>query len=1398
MLLPLLLLTMGNLSAQSTNVEALTIAEGLSQGMIYDIEQSEDGFLWFATKDGLNRYDGYRFEVFTNDPFNPFSIAGNDIHRMFEDSRGNLWLSIDGKGLDVLEKKSGKFLHLPVEVPPFVTETSDGGIWAGTNKHLLRLRWRSNNLDLLDSANLDVYMTIEQMPVELSAQYLAMQVEAEADGALLICNEKDGLFRYNPTSRQLAPLGTDVSSIQCRTDKGIWAINPSSEIWLIEKGGTPRQMKVGLLPLPYHKARIATDGHGNLIVSYTSLYNGTGYFRIPEDELVQEGQVKHFEKVFWFDLFSPWSEVDRSGNLWAGTSGYGLRKTNLTSLPFKLLFPGISVNIINLANNHIYIPVTQGRELYMPETGALLKTQSVFPGLDYLSWAVQAENGTTYLLCFAHGQNSLGILKKGETRFLKLPRDQSIYGFMLADSRGRAWISAMQGQLICYLPENDRFVIFDLATHLGNLSQAFAIYEDAQHNIWVGTDNGALKLEIGNREIEKLETNANDVVISNFKISKFQTLSSDPQSLRHNFVTAFCPDPLEPARYLWLSTKGGGLNLLDLSTNKLEHLTSRNSGLPNDVVYGILGDSLGNIWGSTNRGLFRLSISVDGNQKRSYRFRNFRAFDGLQGDEFNTLSYFNGNDGRLYFGGVEGLTVFDPAAIVDRKSDAIVQLIGLKINNLDIDYAASFNKEKRGNYPLDRPLHRVESLRLNHDQSTITLDFALMDFVNTKENRYRYRLIGAEDDWVAAGVSHSAAYTNLPPGNYTFEVQGSISGGEWSKSTFLKIKVLPPWWATWWAYGLYLLAFGGAIYWFYKMRLRQKMGHQEARRLQELDAFKSRFFTNITHEFRTPLTVILGNLEIEKLEVEKLRKLEVEKLSGGKFSQFLNFLISKNTLTQRNAESLLRLINQILDLAKLESNSLKINYVQGDVLPYLRYISESLHSFANAQNVMLRVESKEAAIVMDYDPERLLQIAHNLLSNAIKFTPSGGRVTLFVGMRDEESGMKGQRASPLTPHPSSLVLSVIDTGVGIPPEELPLIFDRFYQANNLEKAKAGGTGIGLSLTRELVKAMGGNISVDSEVGRGTTFTVRLPMTQKAAALPIEDLRLTNAGPANLPMQQQPPIVNPRLQDGQGQSSIVNHSILLIEDNPDVVEYLTSCLNGEYALDFAYNGRSGIEKALETVPDLIVSDVMMPEKDGFEVCDFLKNDERTSHIPIVLLTAKADMESRIAGLKRGADAYLAKPFHREELLVTLANLLEQRRKLQAKYASWQLAVGSQQSEPANASSSLIPHPSSLEDVFLQKLRHCIEENMGNSGFDGPNLAKKMNMSEVQLYRKIKALTDKSTAIFIRSARLAKGKELLQTTNLNVSEIAYEVGFDDPNYFSRTFSQEFGVAPSEIRK
>lgn len=1259
------------LSAQQPRIESLTIANGLSQGMIYDIEQTADGFLWFATKDGLNRFDGYRFEVFTNDPFNPFSIAGNDVSSLFEDSKGNLWLGIIGKGVGMMEPRSGKFLHLDISGVEGTntqfdfTETSDGTIRVVCGNERLSLRWKKMDLG---NPDLGASMAVAFRDFDLS----------------------DSAFSYSLKD---------------------------------------------------------SKGHRYII---SSPVDHTAVFPVPEN-----GSAPDSSPLFTIDKHVASFYLDRTDNLWMGTIGYGLRKVSLAPQPFHHLLSGHSIRKI-LAADMIYLPVNPainakpGNEFYYGIEDA---TNGSLPA----SWLpkdlivynmCQGRSGAVYFFGFNNSFHwFLGTRVGGKTNLTEfsIPLAPDYLAPLMEDAKGRLWTCTLDGRLVCFSPPEKDPAFFDLPRYMGGYAHVYALYEDTGHELWVGTKQGILRFSISDLDFRKNGKGESEIVFpEDRKPLIFKTEPSNPRSLRHNFITSFCPDPVQADRYLWVSTKGGGLQLLDKTTGEFQHFTSQNSGLPNDVVYGILPESPraeekagGSIWGSTNRGLFRLTVSLsDG--KRSCRFRNFRQSDGLQDDEFNISAFASSPNGLMAFGGVNGVTVFDPAEIEEVTSNAPVRLTGLKINNQPVDYF------QQGS-PLDRPLHQTDHIELDYNQNLITLEFALLDFRNPAQNRFRYRLKGVDPDWVEAGTNHAANYAHLRPGDYTFEVQGNFADGLWSGPATLYISVAPPWWATWWAYAGYAMAFGLAAYTFYRFRLRQKLEHQEALRLKELDEFKNRFFTNITHEFRTPLTVILGMADQLRTE--------------GKAQN------SPVTLIRRNGENLLRLINQLLDLSKLESNKLQLHYVQGDVLAYLRYIAESLHSFANVQNVLLRVESDQVKIVMDYDPERLLQITHNLLSNAIKFTPSGGKVLLRV---DADA--------------AALQVRVKDTGAGIPPEDLPHVFDRFFQARNLEKARTGGTGIGLSLTRELVKAMGGDIRVESEAGKGTSFTVLLPITRNAPPLEapqFEDLAAT-------PLQ-----TSSSSQDTSPASPLPQ--ILLVEDNPDVVEYLIACLGEKYHLDYAYNGRAGIEKALETIPDLIVSDVMMPEKDGFELCETLKHDERTSHVPIVLLTAKADAASKIAGLRRGADAYLAKPFDREELLVQLDMLLKNQQRMAAYFSRKNGGAQDAQLREQVGEASIL-----IEDAFIRKVRGIVAAHYGDDNFGLPQLCQKVGMSRSQLFRKMTALMAVSPSDFIRSYRLAEAKKLLETTGLNVSEVAWKCGFVNLAHFSKVFQEEFGILPSATNK
>jgi signal transduction histidine kinase/DNA-binding response OmpR family regulator len=540
-----------------------------------------------------------------------------------------------------------------------------------------------------------------------------------------------------------------------------------------------------------------------------------------------------------------------------------------------------------------------------------------------------------------------------------------------------------------------------------------------------------------------------------------------------------------------------------------------------------------------------------------------------------------------------------------------------------------------------------------------------------------------------------------------------------------------------------------------RFRITQRQRNQldaANEQLKELDQSKSRFFTNISHEFRTPLTIISGMADmVNDSEPRELIK--------------------------RNSQSLLGLVNQILDLRKLEAGKLPIHMVQGNVIPFLQYLLESFQSYAESKGINLSFSTDTREVIMDYDPEKLHSIVTNLISNAIKFTESGGEVKMKVSDSQFPFQLAGTRVMNQEPETSNeLSITVSDSGKGIPKEKLPKIFDRFYQVDDSITRQGEGTGIGLTLTRELVKVLDGKITVQSEEGKGTVFKLLLPITNQAsmadAATPVsENTRLTT-------------IVEVAEEIPAGSSDAFK--LLIVEDNSDVVRYLQASLKEAYQISIARDGQEGIEKAIAEVPDIIISDVMMPRKDGFELCQTLKTDERTSHIPIILLTAKADVESRISGLQRGADAYLAKPFEKAELMVRLEMLIKLRQQLQARYQNLD------QSSPAEDEATQI------EDAFIQKLNEQIFEHISDSSIDVQRLCEWTGMSRTQFHHKIKALTGRSASNYLRFVRLREAKKHLETSEKSISEIAYDLGFNDPAYFSRSFVKEFGLAPSESRK
>ncbi|MBK8698531.1 MAG: response regulator [Saprospiraceae bacterium] len=786
---------------------------------------------------------------------------------------------------------------------------------------------------------------------------------------------------------------------------------------------------------------------------------------------------------------------------------------------------------------------------------------------------------------------------------------------------------------------------------------------------------------------------------------------------------------------IWIGSRQGLLLLRPgPKTYVLEKLTERD-GLPERLVNGIIPDDRGFLWISTMGGLSRLD-------PEKMVFRNYYASDGLQANEFSYGVFYKGlYDKKLMFGGTAGCNIFDPGSIRDNVILPNTAITGINtvLNNTRLDKLLNA-RQREGSW----------EITTTHDEKVLHIDFSALHFAVPERNKYSYYLENFDEGWNAPTSDNFATYTNLKAGSYRFMVKACNKDGLWNEApTVLWIRVLPPWWKTWWAYAAYIIL---ALFFFgylYLTQMKRQYQELETKRLAEMDQLKSRLYANITHEFRTPLTVILGL-------AEQLRDESKDRMIEGL------------GIIKRNGKNLLALINQMLDLAKLESGGVAVNYVQGDVVGFIEYSLDSFQSLAHSKQITLDFLPRERPFVMDYDAVKLMQIVSNLVSNAIKFTPEEGKVEVKMSIEGEESPLGQLR----------FIIEVADSGMGIEEEHLDHVFDRFYQADMSNTRQKEGSGIGLALSRELVLLLGGEISVLSKPGAGSVFTVKLPVHREATRA-AEAVGL----PHNLDFEAEVP-AEMAVEVAGFDQELATPLVLVIEDNADVRNYLSNILRKDYRVTVAADGLQGIEKALDIIPDIIISDVMMPGKDGFEVCASLKNDEKTSHVPIIMLTARAAVEDRITGIRQGADAYIAKPFHKAELFAQIENLLEGRKKLHAKFLQYDRPEQEQDIE------------NELDNQFLAKLNKIVEAGSDHEELSIEDVCTRMLMSRMQLHRKIKALTGLSTSIYIRNIRLKRAENILRNEPLNVGEVAYKVGFNDPKYFSRLFTEHFGYPPSDI--
>lgn len=1337
----------------------LTTQQGLSGNEVYAILEDSKGMIWIGTQNGLNRYNGYEIMTF-NRPNDPQAVSETQVNCLFEDNTGIIWIGTLDKGLysyDPVLDKFKSFLFssdnpasLPNNPVNKIFQDDSDVLWIGTGGGgLVRLdkgtgEFRSyliipnghdnksnivsaitpidtaklligtyNGLYLFDQIN-ESFQSYDIVPNISEVYQQIFNFYRDPEGNIWFGTLR-GLFKYNPAKKRcIQIISKSKSNKDNLKDDAVSFIQGSFRpgqhiLWLATKNGLVRY-----------------DIHSN-------------YFK---RILIDPQKIYSLSNNFINTLY-----LNDNGIIWIGTGWSGVDRMDTEGSPFK------QVQI-----------QPKNEELFYTACGFCMDKQGFL-------WVSACTEG---LFKFDHELNKIAqySFQKGFTIDANSPITNHI-DYIYEDNSGVLWLGLCGWGPVKFNRNNES--IQYLNTDLDD-SEKFkqerinSIIEDDGGNFWIGADGGILFKEKGNNLTEPIRFFGEDIVDQTlifdvFESSKgniyFGTLDKgvysiqkdDRESLSFHYHGI---DETEPGLFnstvfdlyedvhhnLWAAASKG-LNKYNHDNGKFE-LIYDSTGILELGVSQVLGDKHGNLWLSLqNGGLVKY-------QPISKRIKVYDINDGLPFDNLVTRYWYQSEDGRIfipgYLGDGSGFLFFHPDSIFDNTNIPNIVITDFRVGNNQI--------------PLDTNISATDHIKLKYNQNFFSFQFAALDYTNPEKNQYAYYLEGLDDDWIYSGNRRYANYTSVPPGKYVFHVKGSNNDGYWNETgSDLIITVLPPPWRTTIAYIIYgfiilCLVFLWRRYDLKRQQLKQNLEIEkvEADKLKELDSMKSRFFANISHEFRTPLTLILGPIEKLKTMVSREATRDIE-------------------MMQRNAKRLQQLINQLLSLSKIESGYMKLRASELNIISLVNNYVQSFESLAKQKQIGFDFYYDKSEILVYTDQEKLETILYNLFSNAFKFTPEGGNVIVKIDRKDPK-----------------LVISIFNSGSGIPADKLPHIFDRFYQADDSYSRDYEGTGIGLALTKDLIELHHGEITVESESGKGTTFTVKLLLGKKHI---LED---------TIVEKKEPVIFSHSLHDLDIQEEIIigpssekdtnlKPLLLLVEDNTDLRTYIRSYLDEYYSIIEAHNGEEGLVKAIELIPDLVISDVMMPQMDGFMMCEKLKTDERTSHIPIVLLTARASEESKIQGLETGADDYLYKPFNHHELIVRASNLIEQRKKLREHFIR---EIGL---ELETETQSIGNRVFSMDEKFLDRTQKIVNEHMSDPDFNIEELGKLVGMSRSQLHRKLTALINLSPTAFVRSLRLKKAASLIDKQSGNISEIAFEVGFNNLSYFARSFKDQFGVLPSD---
>ena len=1355
------LLSILQLTAQSHSVKKLGIEQGLSNNYVVSITQDKQGFLWFATEEGLNKFDGTRFiTYYKNDlPHNNQGITGNELNRVYADSkRPIIWIATQRDGLNAYnydEQTFTAYQHNPENPHSLITNDvtdispstqNDDGLWVST--YYRGIEYLNINNGQFTHYNRS---TVPSLPSNQTWTVLDggdnnLYIGHVGSGfSIFSLKDKSVKNFQNETGNPTSLPGNDVfciikdanGNIWLGTNNGLALYNAANDNFITfrnnknDKYATLCSRILSIRQLKDNRLWIASELNGIAILNLKQ-----GMFLSPEElsiEYIQEGDdSRSLSNASARCIFQ-----DSFDNIWIGTWGGGINFISSKPPLFTTLSYSPIPNNENSLNNKV------ASSLCMDRQGRI--------------WIGTDGGGINVF----EGEKRIAIYKKESG---DIPSN-----FILAslqDSKGNLWFGSYQGGISYYDSRNKRFRSISLMGQ-SNLDIR-TIYEDAQHNIWVGYSGGI-------------------VVLNPLTMKIIQHYNTDNSELHSDFIRSIAQD--EKGRF-WIGTFGDGLGIYTpnlqkiktftqrdgfcsntinqiiqdkqkrmwigtgeglvcfLSTDELNYKTyQRKDGLINTNICAITEDKKGNIWFSNNKG-----ISCYVTNKGC--FYNYDHSDDVPAGSFSSSCVTQSKNGQIYFGSINGVCCFNPDITMNEQPAPAAVVTEMKIlgrlSNLE-------------NNDMIINLSKGQNVELSHAQNSFGLTFNVQNYSLVNQVEYVYMLKGLENSWYTVNENNSVTFRNIPPGKYEFLIKARIHNQKWpEEATSLTIRINPPLWLTWWAKLIYILVSISITYLIlhaYKKKLDleslytlEKKNHEQE---QELNQERLRFYTNITHELRTPLTLILGPLEDMQKEASLPAK-QAQKLS----------------VIHQSALRLLNLINQILEFRKTETQNKKLCVSKGNIAPLIYEIGLKYKELNQNTKIDFRIQIEKEEMFLFFDKEIITIVLDNLISNAIKYTEQGCvTLSLHQTMRNEVAYTE---------------IKVSDTGYGISAEALPHIFDRYYQESG--KHQASGTGIGLALVKNLVTLHEGEIRAESIQNEGSTFYISL-LTDNIYP---NALHADSTEPVQEEMNQ-----NTELEYSQEATLDTSKPILLIvEDNEEIQKYIVESFTDSFEVITANNGEEGKQQALSRIPDIVVSDIMMPAMDGITLCKQLKDDVRTSHIPIILLTAKDSLQDKEEGYEVGADSYLTKPFSASLLRSRINNLLDSRKKLVAQFRA--------QSTPGNQIDLsekrivIAEALSKLDNEFIEKITLLIEENLSSEKIDINYLSDKMCMSGSTLYRKMKALTGLSTNEYIRKVKMKNAERLLLEGKFNISEIAYKVGMNSTGYFRQCFKEEFGVSPSDYLK